>query len=133
MQLRFSYYKPHYTFYALTQVDAEREEPRTALRGNRRRIMRKSFVVLTYALLAAGVAGSLTGCVVAPAEPAYGYYAPGYDYGYYSPGYYPYPAYPETSVGIGIGFGGGGGWHHHDRDWHGGGCRHGGRGGHHGR
>lgn len=92
--------------------------------------MRKSFVVLSYALAAAALAGSLTGCVVAPAAPAYGYYAPGYDYGYYSPGYY--PAYPESSIGIGIGFGGGGGggWHgghgwHGDHDWHGGGGWHG--------
>jgi hypothetical protein len=80
--------------------------------------MKKSFVVLTFYLGAAVLAGTLTGCVVAPAQPVYGY---GYDY--YQPGYPYYPAYPvyaEPSVGIGIGFGGGGGWHGHHH-WHGGG------------
>ena len=48
--------------------------------------MRKSFVVLIYALTGLALAGSLTGCVVAPAQPAYY----GYDSGYYAPGYYGY-------------------------------------------
>lgn len=89
--------------------------------------MRKPFVVLMFALGAVGVTGSLAGCVVAPAQPVYGY-----DYGYYEPAYPYYPAYPvyaEPSVGIGIGFGGGGGWHDRDHDhWRGGGGWHG-RGG----
>jgi hypothetical protein len=77
--------------------------------------MRKSFVVLTIALGSVALTGSLTGCVVAPAQPAYGY---GYGADYYAPGYYPvYPAYAEPSIGIGIGFGGGGGGHHHHHGW----------------
>lgn len=87
--------------------------------------MKKLFGVLTVAFAAVALSSSLTGCVVAPAQPAYGY---GYGYDYYGPGYYPaYPAYyAEPSVGIGIGFGGGG-WHHdhdHDRGWGGRGWRH---------
>jgi hypothetical protein len=70
---------------------------------------------------ALALSGSLTGCVVAPAQPAYY----GYDSGYYAPDYY---AYPEPSVGIGIGFGGGGGGWHGDHDWHGGRGWHGGHG-----
>ncbi|WP_206953158.1 hypothetical protein [Trinickia acidisoli] len=71
--------------------------------------MKKSFVVLTFSLAAVALIGSLSGCVVAPAQPVYGYgYAPGY-YSYY-------PAYAAPSIGVGIGFGGGwhggGGWHH---------------------
>ena len=88
--------------------------------------MRKSFVVLMTSLAAVTFTGSLAGCVVAPAEPVYGY-------DYYQPGYayYPYPAYAEPSVGVGIGFwGGGGGWHDHDRGhWREGGGWHGGHGG----
>lgn len=88
--------------------------------------MKKSFVVLTYVLVAAALSGGLSGCVVAPAAP--GYY--GYSGDYYAPGYYGYPAYAEPSIGIGFGFGGGDGWHHdHDRDWHGGRGGRGGRGG----
>jgi hypothetical protein len=86
--------------------------------------MRKSFVVLMTSLAAVAFTGSLAGCVVAPAEPAYGY-------DYYQPGYayYPYPVYAEPSVGVGIGFwGGGGGWHGHGDHWRGGGGWHG-RGG----
>lgn len=86
--------------------------------------MRKPFVVLIYALAGLALAGSLTGCVVAPAQPAYY----GYDTGYYAPGYYAYPA--EPSVGIGIGFGGGGDHWHGDRDWHGDHDWHGDRGWH---
>ena len=87
--------------------------------------MRKSFVVLTFVLAAA----ALSGCVVAPAQPAYYGYAPAYDYGY-APGYYSaYPAYAEPSIGIGIGFGGGGGWHG-DHGWHGGHRDHGWHGRH---
>ena len=87
--------------------------------------MKRTFVVLMACLGTVASTGSLTGCVVAPAQPAYGY-----DYGY-APGYYEsYPAYAEPSVGIGIGFGGGG-WHDRD-DWHGRGGGHG-RGGWHDR
>lgn len=85
--------------------------------------MRKSFGILTVSLAAVAVSGSLTGCVVAPAQPAY------YGYGgdYYAPAYGYYPGYVEPSIGIGFGFGGG----DRDRDgWHGGGH---GRGGWHDR
>ncbi|MGN6650999.1 hypothetical protein [Trinickia sp.] len=81
--------------------------------------MSKSFGILTVSLAAVAVSASLTGCVVAPAQPAY------YGYGgdYYAPGYAYYPAYAEPSIGIGFGFGGGdhdhGHWRGHDRSgWH---------------
>jgi hypothetical protein len=54
------------------------------------------------ACAALGLAALLGGCVVAPAYPDYGYYAPGY-----APGY--------------VAFGGGWGWHggwHDDGYWH---------------
>jgi hypothetical protein len=114
----------HYTFYALTHLIVERGAASVALTDNRRRIMRKLFVVLTYALAGLALGGSLTGCVVAPAQPAY--YGYDYDSGYYAPGYYAYPA--EPSVGIGIGFGGSGGHWHGDHDWHGDRGWHGGHG-----
>ncbi|WP_233217323.1 hypothetical protein [Trinickia dabaoshanensis] len=88
--------------------------------------MKRSFVVLMVSAAALAAMGSLSGCVVAPAAPAYGY---GYDY--YQPAYGYYPGYAEPSVGIGIGFGdgwGGHGWGDHDRgdhDWHGHGGWHG--------
>lgn len=81
--------------------------------------MKKPFVVLMVSLGAVALTGSLAGCVVAPAQPVYGY-----GYNYYEPAYPYYPAYPvytEPSVGIGIGFGGG--WHDDDR-WRGGGGWH---------
>lgn len=79
--------------------------------------MRKSFGILTISLVAIALSGSLTGCVVAPAQPAY------YGYGgdYYAPGYAYYPAYAEPSIGIGFGFGDGDGWHGHGHGhggWH---------------
>ncbi len=81
--------------------------------------MRKSFGILTVVLAAVALSGSLTGCVVAPAQP--GYY--GYGSDYYAPGYAYYPAYAEPSIGIGFGFGGGDGdgWHGHGHGrggWH---------------
>ena len=80
--------------------------------------MRKSFGILTVSLAAVALSGSLTGCVVAPAQPVYGY---GYDY--YQPGYAYYPSYVEPSIGIGFGFGDSDGdrWHGHGRGhggWH---------------
>ena len=54
--------------------------------------MRKSFGILTVTVAVVALSGSLAGCVVAPAGPAYGY---GYGYDYYAPGYAYYPAYAE--------------------------------------
>ncbi|QCP48729.1 hypothetical protein FAZ95_05710 [Trinickia violacea] len=55
-------------------------------------------------LIAAVLLGGLSGCVVAPPPPGYGY-APGY----YYPGYY---YGPTVSVGIVGGCCWHGGWHH---------------------
>jgi hypothetical protein len=55
-------------------------------------------------LIAIGLLGALSGCVVAPPPPGYAY-APGY----YYPGYY---YGPSVSVGIGGGCCWHGGWHH---------------------
>ncbi|WP_342767001.1 hypothetical protein [Trinickia dinghuensis] len=110
-----SYYSGHYSFYALTQLGAERGVGDARLKKNNSQegsIMRKSFVFLMISLGAVALTGSLSGCVVAPAAP--GYY--GYGGDYYAPGYAYYPGYyAEPSVGIGIGFGGG--WHGHGGGW----------------
>ena len=53
-------------------------------------------------LAALGLAALVSGCVVYPAYPDYGYYGPAYGYGYAPGGY----------VAVG------GGWGWHDGGWH---------------